>query len=56
MKVYKDEYKKMAQELKDEFIKDSGVNPTRMQLCKLFTDKYGGGFYTNYNRLTRFKI
>ena len=56
MKMYKAEYKKMAQDLKDEFTRESGVNPTRKQLCKLFTEKYGGKYQTNYNRLTRFKI
>ena len=56
MVINQKEYKKLAKELKAEFVKESGVQPTRVQLCKLFTDKYGGKYQTNYNRLTRFKI
>ncbi len=56
MVINQEEYKRLARDIKAEFVKESGVQPTRVQLCKLFTDKYGGGFYTNYNRLTRFKI
>jgi hypothetical protein len=56
MVINQAEYKKMAQELKAEFTRESGVEPSRKQLCKLFTEKYGGGYQTNYNRLTRFKI
>ena len=56
MVINQAEYMKMARELKAEFIKETGIQPTRVQLCKLFTDKYGGGYRTNYNRLTRFKI
>ncbi|HZJ73503.1 MAG TPA: hypothetical protein VFC87_01745 [Perlabentimonas sp.] len=56
MVINQDEYIRMAKELKDEFTRESGVNPTRKQLCELFTEKYGGEYQTNYNRLTRFKI
>ena len=56
MVINQEEYKRLAKELKNDFTKESGVQPSRKQLCKLFTEKYGGGYQTNYNRLTRFKI
>ena len=56
MVINQAEYIRIAQDLKAEFTIESGVNPTRKQLCKLFTEKYGGKYQTNYNRLTRFKI
>jgi len=56
MVINQNEYIKLAQELKADFTRESGVEPSRKQLCKLFTEKYGGGYQTNYNRLTRFKI
>lgn len=56
MVINQEEYMKIAEELKAEFKKNSGVSPSRKQLCELFTEKYGGEYQTNYNRLTRFKI
>jgi len=56
MVINQEEYKRLAKNLKAEFTRESGVQPSRKQLCKLFTEKYGGGYQTNYNRLTRFKI
>jgi len=56
MVINQAEYIKMAQELKAEFTRESGVQPSRKQLCKIFTEKYGGKYQTNYNRLTRFKV
>lgn len=56
MVINQEEYIRLATELKDEFVKDNGVQPTRKQLCEMFTNKYGGKNQTNYNRLTRFKI
>ena len=56
MVINQAEYKRLAKELKNDFTKESGVQPSRKQLCKLFTEKYGGKYQTNYNRLTRFKI
>ena len=56
MVINQDEYIRMAKELKAEFVKDNGVQPTRKQLCEMFTNKYGGKNQTNYNRLIRFKI
>ena len=38
MVINQKEYKKLAKELKAEFVKESGVQPTRVQLCKLFTE------------------
>ena len=56
MVINQAEYKRLASELKAEFEKENNVIPTRKQLCKMFTEKYGGKYQTNYNRLTRFKI
>ena len=56
MVINQAEYKKLASELKAEFVKENNVVPTRKQLCKMFTEKYGGEYQTNYNRLTRFKV
>ena len=56
MVINQEEYKRLAKNLKAEFTRESGVQPSRKQLCKLFTEKYGGKYQTNYNRLTRFKI
>ena len=56
MVINQAEYKRLAIEMKTEFTKESGVQPSRKQLCKIFTEKYGGKYQTNYNRLTRFKI
>lgn len=56
MVINQEEYKRLAKELKAKFIEESGVIPSRKQLTTLFTDKYGGKYQTNYNRLTRFKI
>lgn len=56
MVINQEEYIRLATELKDEFVRDNGVIPTRKQLCEMFTNKYGGKNQTNYNRLTRFKI
>ena len=56
MVINQEEYIRLATELKAEFVNGNGVQPSRKQLCKLFTEKYGGKYQTNYNRLTRFKV
>lgn len=56
MVINQEEYKRLARDIKAEFVRDNGVQPTRKQLCEMFTNKYGGKNQTNYNRLTRFKI